>query len=325
MKQREKILLGIIAGFVALLVVGFGLKSFFVTPLTRIDKETALLREKIEKIKKERREFFDAEDALKVLAQRTFDTDVNEASARSGEIITRQIALAGLSESDFTRVPVGPRKLKGASEIGWSIQGKGNLEKIINLLFLVQNSPQVHRVESVTLATHEKPGEIKVRFLFLTLVLEPAPEFDPVELKPKVTLESPERFVYNTILDRDILRPYIKAPAPPVTPSKSNPSNAPVGPEALRVVSLSEWNGQPEVHIRDLNQNKTMRFRPGDKLKDNSQIVAVDYRPMPSPRNPLLVSDSRVILKIGDEFWAVERGQSLADKRKLEAGQWPAR
>jgi hypothetical protein len=49
----------------------------------------------------------------------------------------------------------------------------------------------------------------------------------------------------------------------------------------------------------------------------------VDYRPLPSPRNPLLLSHSRVILKIGEEFWAVERGQSLAERRKLEPQEWP--
>jgi hypothetical protein len=323
-KQREKILAGIVAGFVGVFVIGFGVKGFFVKPLKEIDKQTGLLREKITKINNERREYFDAEDALKNVAQRTFATELNQASARSGEMITKQIALAGLNEADFTRLPVGPRKLKGASEIGWSIQGKGTLEKIVNLMFLLQTSPHLHRIESVTLTSYEKPGEIKVRFLFLTLVVEPSPEFDPVELKPKFTLESPERLAYNTILDRDLLRPYIKAPPPAATPGKAAPSSAPAGPEALRVVSLSEWEGQPEVHIRDINENKTLRYRPGDKLKDNSEVVAVDYRPMPSPRNPLLVSHSRVILRIGDEFWAVERGQSLAEKRKLEASQWPA-
>ena len=325
MKKREKILAGVVAGIIALFVLGFGVKGFFVKPLKDIDKQVAALREKIGKINNERREYFDAEDGLKKVTQRTFATELNQASARSGEMITKQIALAGLNEGDFTRLPVGPRKIKGGSEIGWSIQGKGSLEKIVNLVFLLQNSPQVHRIESVTLASYEKPGEIKARFLYLTLVVEPAPEFDPIELKPKYTLESAERYAYNTILQRDILRPYIRATPSSTKPGKgSAPSSAPAGPEALKVVSLSEWEGQPEVHIRDVTLNKTMRYRPGDKLKDNSEVVAVDYRAMPSPRNPLLLSHSRVILKIGDEFWAVERGQSLAEKRKLQKTEWPA-
>ena len=323
MKRREKVLAGVILGFVAVFVLGFALKSVFIKPLKDIDKQTALLKDKLTKINTERREYFDAEDALKGVAQRTFAPDLNQASARSGEMITKQIALAGLNEADFTRLPMGPRRMKGASEIGWSIQGKGSLERIVNLVFLLQMSPQVHRIEGVTLSTSEKPGEVKVRLLYLTLVLEPAPEFDPIGLKPKFTLESPQRIAYNSILERDLLRPYVKAPKPPPSKSGEPGPSIPVGPEALRVVSLSEWEGKPEVHIRDLAQNMTQRYLPGDKVKENGQIVAVDYRPMPSPRNPLLLSHSRVILKIGDEFWAVERGETLAQKRKLEPDQWP--
>lgn len=326
MKKREKILAGVVLGFVGLFVLGFGVKGFFVKPLRDIDKQVVLLRERIGKINNERREYFDAEDALKKITQRTFATDLNEASARSGEMITKQIAAAGLNEADFTRLPVGPRRFRGGSEIGWSIQGKGTLDKVVNLIFVLQNSPQVHRLETVTLSAYEKPGEIKVRFLYLTLVVNPAPDVEPVELQPKFTLESPERFAYNTILERDILRPYIKATPPPVKSGEpSAPSSAPAGPEALKVVSLSEWEGQPEVHIRDINKNETVRYRPGDKLKDNAEVVAVDYRALPSPRNPLLLSHSRLILKIGEEFWAVERGQSLAEKRKLEPQEWPVR
>ena len=43
-----------------------------------------------------------------------------------------------------------PRKLKGANEIGWIIQGEGALSNIVNLLFLLANSPYVHRVENVS-------------------------------------------------------------------------------------------------------------------------------------------------------------------------------
>src|SRR3954468_17550119 len=301
MKKREKILTGAVLGIVAMFVLGFGIRAFFLKPLRDIDKQTATINEKIAKINQERREYFSAEDALKSITQKTFSPDPNEASARCGEMITRQIAAAGLSESDFTRVPAGSRKLRGASEIGWSIQGKGDLTRIVNLLFLLEKSPQVHRLENVTLTSYEKPGEIRVRFVYTTLVIEPAPEVDPVDLKPKFNLESPERLTYNSILERDILRPYVKMPPPPVNPVKPGTPGGngtlPSGPESLKVVSLSEWEGQPEVHIRDTAHNETLRYRPGDKLKD-MKIVAVDYRAMPRPRNPQLLSHSRVILQI---------------------------
>jgi hypothetical protein len=321
MKKREKILAGLVLGFIGVIVVGLGLRSFFLKPLKDIDKQTALLRDKIEKINQERREYFQAEEALKKITQRTFSTDLNQASARSGEIMTREIAAAGLNDADFTRLPVGPRKLKGASEIGWSIQGKGDLTRIVNLMYLLQNSPHLHRVEGVTLSASEKAGEVKARFLYLTLVIEPAPEFDPIEIKRQFTLESPERFAYNTIIDRDLLRPYIK---PPKHHEPGSPdSTRPPGPESLRVVSLSEWNGHPEVHIRDLANQRTLRFAPGDRINDSTEVVAIDYTPLPSNRNPLLTADSRVILKVGGEYWSVERGRTLADKQKCDPAQLP--
>lgn len=328
MKKREKILAGIVLGFIGLIIVGFLLRGFFLSPLKKIDQQTKLLRDKITKVNKERKEYFDAEDALKEITSRTFAIDINQASARLGETLTKQIAQAGLNEGDFTRLPVGPRKLRGASEIGWSIQGKGDLQKIVNLLFLLESAPHLHRLENLSLTAHEKPGELKVRFFYLTLVIEPAPDVQIAELKHKYTLESPERLVYNSILERDILRPYIKRPPPPPPPPAGKPGGpttappAPPGPESFKVVSLSQWEGQSEVHVRDLTNNKTLAYKPGDKL-DGGEIVAVDYRPMPLPRNPLLRSDSRLILKIGNDFWAVERGQTLAEKRKLAPEQWP--
>ena len=44
-------LAGIVLGFLGVLVLGFAVKGFFLKPLTKIDKETSLLREKIAKIK----------------------------------------------------------------------------------------------------------------------------------------------------------------------------------------------------------------------------------------------------------------------------------
>jgi hypothetical protein len=143
-------------------------------------------------------------------------------------------------------------------------------------------------------------------------------------LKPRYQLDSQERLAYNGIISRDILRPYIRREPEPA--SHSNPSSngtSVPGPESLKVVSLSEWEGKPEVHIRDTAHDKTLRFKPGDKMKDNTEIVAIEYRPMPLPNDPVLLSDSRVILKIGADYWAVERGQTLAQKRKLAPGEWP--
>lgn len=327
MNRREKILALSVGGVVAVLAVSLGIRAIILTPLKELDKRTAVVREKITKIQADRRAYFAAEERLKKLTLRTFADLVDQASAKSGEMLTHQILQAGLEENDFARLPVGPRKLRGASEVGWNVQGDGPLTNVVNLVFLLNATPWVHRVESLTLSTGDTPGWVRIRFQYLTLVPEPAPEVTRTNLVPALTLDSPERHLLNTIVSRDLLRPYIKRP--PVVAQRAQPGSSPVaagvppGPETFRIVSLSEWKGQPEIHIRDLTAQKTVRYRAGDELMGGT-IVMVDYRPQPLPGNSLLQSYSRMIVKIGDDFWAIERGNTLAEKRKLNPTDLPA-
>jgi len=255
---------------------------------------------------------------------------VDQASAQSGELLTRHILRSGLQEDEFTRLPIGPRKLRGAQEIGWSVQGEGPLADVVDLLFVLQESPQLHRLDGVSVTGGELPGLVKVRFRYLTLVVDPAPDVQRKELAPKYALDSPQRHIFDGIVGRDILRPYVKR-SPPPSPGApgSSPGSAPLkpgsppGPEAFRIVSLSEWMGQPEVHVRDLIAQRTVRYKPGDAFAGGT-LVCVDYRPFPMPGNSLLRSDSRVIVRIGAEYWAIERGKTLADKHKLAPEQLPA-
>ncbi|MBM3834912.1 MAG: hypothetical protein FJ403_16885 [Verrucomicrobia bacterium] len=322
MNQREKLLAASVGAIVLMFAGVFGARAVFLKPLREMDKKTAALREKLEKVKSERRAYFDAEDTVKNYAQRAFSDDLDQASAKSGEMLTQQILLSGLEEADFSRMPVGPRKLRGAHEIGWSVNGEGKLENALNLLFLAQKSPHLHRIEGLTISPSETPCQVNVRFRYLTLVMNPPPNVDFLDLQPKLTLDSPERKFFDPIVVRDILRPYVKRG--PVAPASTTATAAspPAGPSVLRVVSLSEWIGQPEVHIRDLTNQKTLQYKPGDALGGGT-VVMVDYRPLPMPGNEALMSFSRVILKIGADYWAVERGRTLADKYKLPPNKLP--
>lgn len=332
MNAREKTLAVIVLGTAALFGGALGIRAFIMKPLTDLDKRIVAARERLTKIQTERRNFFAAEDRLKSLTKLAFADTVDEASARSGEALTKQILQAGLDEGDFTRLPLGPRKLRGASEIGWNVQGDGPLAKVVNLLFILEQSPNLLRLEGLVLSQAEKPGEVRVRFRCLTLVMDPAPEVKREPLMAKADLKSDERKVFDGIVTRDLLRPYIKRPPPPpvvakaggspaATATPATPPAAP-GPETFRVVSLSEWQGQPEVHVRDLTAQKTQRYKPGDALAGGT-IALVDYRPMPLPGTSGLQSFSRVIVRVKDEFFAIERGQTLADLRKLDLVQLP--
>jgi hypothetical protein len=327
MTRREKILAGLVGGVVGLAAVGLGGRALLIKPLQEIDKKTAADRQRLDKINGERRAFFTAEDEVKKFTQRTFDADLDNASAKSAEMLTQQILRAGLPEMEFTRSPHGPRKLRGAQEIGWNLVGDGPLDRVVNLLFLLQEDPHLHRVDGLTLSAGESPGQVRVRFRYTTVVIDPAPEVQPITLQAKFTLDSPQRRVFDAIVLRDVLRPYIKRTPAPGT---GNPGNVapgttpggPPGPESFRIVSLSEWLGQPEVHVRDLANQKTLRFKAGDALAGGT-VVMIDYRSMPKAGNELLQAFSRVIIRVGEEYWAIEAGKTLAQKYRLAPDQLP--
>jgi hypothetical protein len=323
MNQREKVLASVVGGAAGLIFLIIGVRQIITLPLKEIDKRTAAAREKISKIQADRRAFFAAEDRLKKFAGSTFAETTEEASALSGELLTRQIAAAGLRESDFTRLPLGPRRLNGASEIGWSLQGDGALTNVINLLYLLNESPWLHRTDDLTVVPGDSPGRVRVRVRYLTLVMEPALDATRANF-PSPKLDSPNRRFLDGIVARDLLRPYIKSPPPPPpTAAATAKRETAAGPENFRVVSLSEWEGQPEVHVRDQAGRKTLHYRPGDQVAGGAMVM-VDYRPMPLPGNSQLQSFSRLILKINEEYWAVERGATFADKHKLTTAELPA-
>ena len=337
MNRREKVLAGCIGGLIGVFAIGFGVRGLILAPIKKIDRDAAVVRDKLDKLAKDRRAFFDAEDRMKSWALTTFADTVDQASAKSGEMLTKLILKSGLAEDEFTRLPVGPRKLLGgaAQEIGWNIQGDGKLADVIDLVFSLQTSPYLHRIDGLSIKAGEAAGYVRVSFRFLTLAIDSAPEVKRKELAAKYTLESPERHIFDGIVSRDLLRPYIKRPPPPPVPPATpgtSPGNiaqngaksgVPPGPESFRVVSLSEWMGQPEIHVRDLTAQKTTRYKEGDSLAGGT-IVCVDYRPLPMPGNELLRSDSRVIVKVGNDYFAIERGRTLADKRKLTPEQLPS-
>lgn len=329
MNPRERNLLIGVSSLVGIMALGFGLRYVFAKPLQELDKQIGVVRTELNKVNTERRNFFVEEDKVKALTQRTFSDNLDQASAKSGEMLTKLILQSGLEESDFTRLPISSGKLRGAHEIGWNIQGDGSLMQVVNLLFLLQESPYLHRIEGVTVQPAESVGRVRVRFRFLTLVISPAPVVEWREPAPKFTLDSPERRILDSIISRDILRPYIKrlpAPAKPGaigSPGVSVANAKPLpGPESLRIVSLSEWEGFPEIHVRDLVNERTFRYKPGDNLA-GGVIVMVDYRALPMPGNEALKSFSRVIIRSGNEYWAIERGRTLADKYKLGPEQLP--
>ena len=324
MNRREKILAGIVGGILATILAGFGVRAMVVAPAKAVDKKIAGARARLDQLNQERRAYFADEAKVKEAAQKMFSDRVENTAAISGEMITRYILQCGLKESEFTRLPAGPRKLRGAVQVGWRVQGDGPHADVVDLIYKLKSAPQLSRLDGLTLAPGDKPGLLRVGFTYLTLVMDPTPAVEPLSMVAQVALDVPERRAYDASVERDLFRPYVKRQEQPALAGIENPRTPkPVGgPEGFRIVSLSEWQGEPEVHVLDVNQHKTFRYRPGDYLAGGT-VVMVDYRSMPMPGREIIQSESRVILRFGKEYWAIDRGQTLADKRPLKPDQWP--
>jgi len=320
MNRREKILVGLAGGLSLLFAGAYGVKVLLLNPMHELDQQNLALREKLRQTSDERRAFFSAEDYVKGLGPLLFGSEADAASARAGKMLTDEIVRLGLQESQFSRSPVGPRKLRGAEEVGWSVQGEGPLPKMIDLLFVLEQTPQVHRLDNLVLSAGDRPGHLRARFRYLSLVVDGAGPPGKTEPKAKFALDSPQRRSYDAIIQRDLLRPYI--PTPPTPAAANSLGLGDLSLDRVSVVSLSDWGGTPEVHVCDSPTQRIFRLKKGDNLA-GGQIVMVDYRTLPLPGKPGVVSYSRVILKLGNAYWAVEHGQTLAAKYQLAPEQIP--
>ena len=206
MNRREKTLVGLASGVFVLFAGAYAIKAFFINPLTDLKKQNDALTEKLHQAADERRAIFSAEDYIKGLGPFLFGTEPDAAGARAGKMLTDEIVRLGLQESQFARSPVGPRKLRGAVEVGWSVQGEGPLAKMLDLLFILEQTPQVHRLENLVLSTGDRPGHLRARFRYLTLVVDGAGPAGKTEPKPKFALDRPQRRIYDVIAQRDLLR-----------------------------------------------------------------------------------------------------------------------
>ena len=111
-----------------------------------------------------------------------------------------------------------------------------------------------------------------------------------------------------------------REPPPPQEP----PAAAPSGDAAdqMVVAGLPSTPNGPEVHIADAAGSAVKVLKVGERLPVG-EIVAVDYREIPMPGKPTISSYSRVILRNGASYYAVELGQKLSERRVIQPSDMP--
>ena len=184
---------------------------------------------------------------------------------------------------------------------------------------------RLHRIENLSVQPGGDVATRRISFRYLALLFGPMSGVTLVTEEAALVPNEGRRKQLAAITRRALFRPYVKRPPPPPPPppppKKADPP-PPSGPETYRLVSLSEWKGRSEVVVLDTNKGLTTKYRTGDELA-GGKVVAVDYRTLPRPKNPDLESSSRVIISADNALWAIESGDTLADKYELSADRLP--
>jgi hypothetical protein len=331
MTTREKLLAGAM-GLAAVGVVTYlAVNHVFLMPAADCEKQAADMADKLHHAQIEKGKESTYKAHLRELAGQSFGTEELHVLEEIRAAVTTILTLSGLSQQNLSLKPLtGARVPNVYKEIGWTVRARGKLSQVVSFLFLMSKETHLHRVDNVVVTPVPNSTDVELQVKYATLILEtPSGEKLVTDEVPAVLeatlLETPERHQYEVVATRDLFRPYIPAqPKPPEAPPRGPVERpTPPSPEGrVRIVGLPTWGGKAEVLVTGAG-GVVKNLAIGDEL-GGGKIVMVDYRPLPLPKNPQILSQSRVVFVVGSEYYAIELGQSLADKRPLGPDEVPA-
>ena len=339
MNRREKIL-AICTGSVLCLIILYGLAyKLFIGPARDLDDQAAALRTSNSKLASENNRYARYVQQWREVRDSTYHDNLLRATVLLKARVDELVRDAGLGQ-----IPVRPitgRRAKNTySEIGCTIQGRASLDRLTHLLFLLTRDGHLHRLSNLTISQPQSgQREVPFSLRYSTLVLnQKLPKGLTVARRPagpttrtaKPNLNSPERAKYDVIARRHVFLPYVQLvrgpepPPPPPSRPETPPQPRPVGPshDQLMVTGLPAFGMKREVHVAMPGRDIQKPLKVGDTLPVG-KIAMVDYRLLPMPGKPKIMSTGRVILKIGRNYWAVELGQRLGERRILRARDLP--
>jgi len=338
MNKREKILAAVTAGIICVIVLYTVVNGLFLAPAEALNNDIRKTQESIDTLKQTKKSMDSNEKHLKAFAAQTFGKDDDEVRATTFGYLMAALDRSGLT-SEGKGVNAGNAKSSGdLREIAWHVVKGGKMEHILNLLYMLEEDPVKHRIENLAISPREKNGPFRVEFdyIALSLAAKKGPQFPttrPADTKLAVNMKSDRRKLYNVIPERDIFRRYIKRVDPPKPPvvvrakptPKRDPPKPPAGPKPrYRICGLPMFRGDPEIWVvNEIDKTGAVhKYKEGEKLM-GWKIVMVDYRRLPDPDKPQLLSPARVIVRIDSDYWAIEGNQYVNAKRILKGADLP--
>jgi hypothetical protein len=345
MNQREKILIILGAGVFTVVLLVLAWSRLFAAPAAEADARADALRKSNATLKTENTRLEQSVREWVRARNSTFDKDPLTTERLFNAWINDVVSEAGFGTTDLKLSKFVDRSLAHSyAGLGYTITTPKPvpLDRLVNLLYLLGRDPMLHRVFNLSVNPQRNGREVGFTLGCATLVLDEGVPAAPGLLAARptsrpadtVSLESPDRAAYNVIARRNIFAIYTPppkyTPQPPVAPPAAPvevvrvPRPPTVDPNDMKVIGLP-FNGQEaEIHLLSPTGAPESIHKPGDKLPPpGGEIVTVEYSPVPFSDKPEDTATSRMILKIGNDYWAVELGQRLSQKRMLKPEELP--
>ncbi len=354
MTPREK-RLSIAAGAVVGLVGLYGLVYLLVlAPLRRLEMRERAVVGQVRKLARENRQREEIHERIRQIASRCFGL-ASQATAVEGDVMQFLSDIEDRSELDVRKLDPTPAESQpGVYEgMGFSVTASGSLDQVVNYLFLLDQQKFLYRIDRLSLQPDWETDRVEMSLRYAT-ILPVQPEYPKTVKKhdPPVIVagkyetgsligslsaagpDGSDRTRYTALSLRNPLLRYRKRPVrvarqpdprprPRPRPQPNPPRPAPQPARAeYKLTSLTRINGEPKIRIENLRTGLSKLYKVGDAF-DGGTIARADYRDMPRPDNPKLISSSRIILRKGPDYWAVERGQTFSQKRLLRQDQLP--
>ena len=341
--SRDKLVGLIVAAVAAVGLLYAVARGMWLGPLDDCDTQQAALEKKIDEDKTTNRRLSISLRKYAALRDRTYADTSQHASVLVGRRIHELAKQAGLGQSEYTATTFSSRGGEGFGLVGCSVQGRSvSLSRLTNFLYLLKHDHHLRRVTNLEISPQPDKESFNFTLRYVTPVFDsmtPAPIAKRKPMKPEYLeiagLNTPGRAAYNVVHERNVFKPYRKpyvAPPPRTTRTTRRPPDRIPPPrtvpipsyDRLVVTGLPGFGDHHEVHLTAPGSHEATVLKVGKKTPVGV-IEMVDYRELwvAGEGERKRLSSGRVILKIGKDYWAVERGDPLGKRRLLKHDELP--
>ena len=347
MKRDERIIFIAVVCVTSAAALGVLGNFLVLSPLREAARQDKALRAQIDDFQDKNREMDKVCARFAALRDRTFTDQPLDAQVLLATRINQLARQAGLNEENFTASIYNRGTSDAFTELSCRITvTSASPERMVNFLYLLRRDHYLGRVTDLAVTPLSRPGQppgrdlrFDVRYSTLVFAQPPGVSKVPPRATPAssaataiAALTDSGRAAYDVIVRRNLFAPSAEpvaaAPRQPAPSPGQTPPPAPPPPVAhtsfdnLVVTGLPRVRDDAEVHLQAPGQDMEKVLKIGDKVPFG-QIVLADYRELSLPDKPKERSSSRLILKIGQDFWAVELGHRLGQRRLMRPLELP--